>query len=135
MTHAGGRPTEYKEEYIEMVDEYLSENFDTYDDATRKLKVKLPTMEGFSTFIEVNRDTLYEWGKVHPKFSDALSEIKKEQQKRLLNMGLSGEYNSTIAKLILSSNHGMSEKTEIDQNIKGSISLTDLFDKSRNDNT
>ncbi len=31
---------------------------------------------------------------------------------RLIDMGLSGVYNSTIAKLILSSNHGMRERLD-----------------------
>jgi curved DNA-binding protein CbpA len=41
-----------------------------------------------------------------------LKKILDEQKQRLLNKGASGEYNSTIAKLILSANHGMAEKKE-----------------------
>ena len=33
--------------------------------------------------------------------------------KRLLNSGLGGQYNATIAKLVLAANHGMSDKQEI----------------------
>jgi hypothetical protein len=120
-----GRPTLYKEEYITKVDEYLelhqdeqvqvvkqsSEKYEMYDN---KLKVKLPTIEGFARFIGVNKTTLYEWESSYPEFSNALEKIRQEQQQRLINNGLSGEYNSTIAKLILSSNHGMREKSETD---------------------
>lgn len=103
------RPTEYKKEYCEKVDEYLVLCQDTFD--TNKLKVKLPTIEGFATFLDVSKKTLYNWGDENPLFLHALQKINHEQKERLFNMGLSGDYNSTIAKLILSSNHGMSEKT------------------------
>lgn len=120
-----GRPQEYKEEFIEKVTEYLNLKVDEEYQVTKysgeksegyetKLRVKLPTIEGFAKFIDVNKSSLYEWEKQFPDFSDALEKIRIEQQERLINMGLSGQYNSTIAKLILSSNHGMREKTETD---------------------
>jgi hypothetical protein len=121
----GGRPTTYKEEYIQKVDEYLEICKDEYDAIVKqsnsekgyemydnKLKVDLPTREGFSIFIDTALSTMDGWEKKHPEFSCALRKIEKEQKKRLINMGLSGEYNSTIAKLILSSNHGMTERTD-----------------------
>lgn len=63
--------------------------------------------------------TLSEWEEEYPEFSRALSKIDKEQKERLINNGLSGDYNSTIAKLILSANHGMAEKTEQDIKTNG----------------
>ena len=79
----------------------------------RVIKVKLPSIEGFSLHLGVATKTLYNWGDEHPEFLHALEKIKKEQQLRLMDKGLSGEYNSTIAKLILSANHGMREKSDI----------------------
>lgn len=113
MAHPGGRPSEYKEEYPAKAEHYLSQCEDTLTERG-KLQVKLPTIEGFSTYLGVNKSSLYEWEKKHPEFSDALDLIRKEQQQRLLNMGLSGDYNPTIAKLVLSANHNMREKTETD---------------------
>jgi len=127
-----GRPTKYDRKFIQEVDRYLEENQDEevqvvkqansekgYEMYDNKLKVKLPTIEGFALFIDVSKKTLYNWRDEHNEFLHALGKIEKEQQKRLVNMGLSGEYNSTIAKLILSSNHGMREKTETDITTKG----------------
>ena len=125
-----GRPTTYKEEYIDKVDEYLaecqdeekqvvkqsSEKYDMYDN---KLKVNLPTVEGFALWLGIPKRTLYDWKDAHEDFSHSLERIVEEQRKRLLNMGLSGDYNSTIAKLILSSNHGYTEKTATDHTTKG----------------
>jgi DNA-binding transcriptional regulator YiaG len=130
----GGRPPEYKEEYNQRVDDYLKERQDE-DKRTIKqeneekgykmfdigLKVKLPTIEGFARYIGVNKTTLYEWEKKNSVFSNSLEKIRVEQKERLLNMGLSGDYNPTIAKLILSSNHGMAEKTEQDVNVKNPV--------------
>lgn len=126
-TNKRGRPSEYKEEYINKVDEYLESRQDEdvqivkqanaekgYEMYDNKLKVRLPTIEGFARFIGVNKTSLYEWEKEHPDFSNALDKIRTEQQERLIDSGLSGDYNSTIAKLILSSNHGMREKTDTD---------------------
>jgi hypothetical protein len=109
----GGRPLEYKEQYVAMADTYLAAQQDEVSE-NGKLKVNLPTIEGFALFLGVNKTSLYEWEKLHPEFSNALNKIRTEQQQRLLNSGLSGDYNSTIAKLVLSANHGMREKTETD---------------------
>lgn len=115
-----GRPTKYKKEYIGKAQEYLAEctddEFERGEDRNvmYKIRVKLPTIEGFARFLGVNKTTLYEWSKEYPEFSNALEEIKTEQQERLINNGLNGDYNPTIAKLMLSSNHGMKEKSEQD---------------------
>lgn len=121
-----GRPTKYKEEYIDKVDEYLELHQDKelekvglksekgYEKIDYVLRVNLPTIEGFARFIGVNKTTLYEWDKKYQDFSNSLDKIRIEQQTRLINEGLAGNYNPTIAKLILSSNHGMKEKTEQD---------------------
>lgn len=119
-----GRPTKYEERFIDSVDEYLKANQDeefefhktrgnTSDSYEKKIKVRLPTIEGFALFLGVDKSTLYEWGEKYDQFSYALEKIITEQKKRLLEKGLSGDYNSTIAKLILSSNHGMSDKTDV----------------------
>lgn len=134
-----GRPSEYKEEYIGLVDEYLDSRQDEeiqvvkqansekgYEMYDNKLKVNLPTVEGFARFIGVNKTSLYEWEKKHPEFSNALDKIRTEQQQRLIDSGLSGEYNPTIAKLILSANHGMREKSDVttdDKPIEGVVIL------------
>jgi hypothetical protein len=121
-----GRPTKYLEEYNNKVDEYLELHQDKelervglksekgYEKIDYVLRVNLPTIEGFARFIGVNKTTLYEWDKKYPDFSNSLDKIRIEQQTRLINEGLAGNYNPTIAKLILSSNHGMREKTEQD---------------------
>ena len=64
-------------------------------------------------FLRVNRDTLYAWTETHTEFSDISDDIRAEQANRLISDGLSGDYNSTITKLMLAK-HGYSDKTEND---------------------
>ena len=128
--HPGGRPTKYDPIFIEKVDEYLKENQDQWtefhktrgvhsDSYERYVQVKLPTVEGFARYINVHKDTLYEWKGLYEEFSDSLDKIVEEQKRRLIDNGLAGTYNPVIAKLVLSANHGMAEKTEQDVTSKG----------------
>jgi hypothetical protein len=126
----GGRPSEYDEEkYCSLVKDYLKEARDkigqfhkTRGDKSntfqRYIKVDLPTIEKFSKFVNIPLRTIYEWSDKYPKFSQALEEIKEEQKNRLLDKGLSGDYNPLITKLILSANHNMTEKIEHSGEIK-----------------
>ena len=115
----------YKEEYVNKADGYIKlckdrnvrflkmrNNEKGYTSYETKLKVSLPTVEGFAKYLGVVRNTLYNWAKSYPKFKIALNKVVSEQKQRLIDCGLSGSYNSTIAKLILSSNHGMKERVD-----------------------
>lgn len=121
----GGRPSEFSEDYIYRAHEYLEQCKDTFNDKG-KIKVSLPTIEGFALFLGVSKVSLYEWEKGNKRFMNALSKIRDEQKKKLIDMGLSGDYNSTIAKLILSSNHGMKERSDLtsdDKQLPSSIQV------------
>lgn len=119
----GGRPTKYTKDITEKAEKYLSECIDTTEQVVtgesgkftsykEKIKVNLPTIEGLAVYLEVHRDTLYEWEKEHDDFSDIIERLRGSQIKALVNNGLSGDYNPTIAKVLLSK-HGYSEKQEI----------------------
>lgn len=57
-----GRPTKYKTEYCKQ--------------AAKLCKLDA-TDADLAEFFEVNEDTIYEWKKVHPEFSDSLKEAKE----------------------------------------------------------
>lgn len=125
-----GRPTTYQDIYVTMADKYLDTCQDTErefhktrgdksDSYDRIIDVKLPTIEGFAIFLGHHKDSLYDWAKKYPDFSDSLKKITQLQKEKLLMKGLSGDYNPVIAKLILSSNHDMNDRTETDITTKG----------------
>ena len=120
------RPTEYKEEFIGKVKEYLAlcvdevneyhktrgEKSDSYD---RLVRVRLPTIEGLAVFLGISKNTIYEWCKVHKEFSDVIDELRETQADRLVNSGLSGDYNPNIAKVLLTK-HGYREGQDLTTN-------------------
>lgn len=103
----GGRPTDYSEDLIIRVHDYLR--------TTGREQTKLPTIEGFALFLGVTKKTLYNWGEKHPQFLHALDEIMTNQAEQLINDGIYGgkEVNATIVKLLLQNNHGMREKQDV----------------------
>ena len=125
MVHPGGRPTDYSEEILEKTLEYLKGAEDEEEQQLTglsvkgtqlfktHLKVNIPTIEGLAYHLKVNRDTIYTWAKKHPEFSDIIGDLKAKQAKELISKGLSGDYNPTIAKVLLSK-HGYKESTEQD---------------------
>jgi len=130
---AGGRPTDYNQEMGTRSQDYLdscieetvqvvigqSEKFTSFKD---KVIVKLPSIEGLARYLKIHKDTIYEWEKIHQEFSDVVNAIRSEQADRLINMGLSGDYNPMVAKLLLTK-HGYADK--VDQEISGkSITVT-----------
>jgi hypothetical protein len=116
---SAGRPTTYSEEMLEKAKEYLASCEDVEIERGQgqrteyTLNVKLPTVQGLAVYLKVSRDTIYEWASKHPEFSDTIEQINAEQADKLINQGLAGNYNPTIAKLMLSSNHGMREKSDV----------------------
>jgi len=107
---AGGRPTKYTPELLAKARDYLPR--------WREFGNAIPTHIMLARHLEVSTDTIYTWAQEEDKkeFSDILLEISVAQQQELLDRGLEGTFNPTIAKLVLG-RHGYSDK--VDQNIGG----------------
>jgi hypothetical protein len=112
---AGGRPTIYNEEILKNTRKYISncEDLDEDKDNGIKAKVNLPTIEGLAYELKINKDTINEWRKDEDKkeFSVLIDELLAKQARQLVNCGLAGTYNSTIAKVLLTK-HGYREGIE-----------------------
>jgi len=130
----GGRPSEYKEEYTQKAQVYLAE-YTNLGDA-------IPTIEGFADYIDVSKKTIYNWCKeqvdtannevlrvASDEFLHAIGQIENLQGKILQNKGLLGEFNPTITKLMLSANHDMREKSDLD--VKSGGEKLNTFDESQ----
>lgn len=102
---AGGRPTDYNEEILAKANDYLTNRPD--DEVVH-------TVAGLAVHLHISRETVYDWAKQDDKkeFSDIVVEILSNQERALVNKGLKGEFNSTIAKLLLAK-HGYKEESDI----------------------
>ena len=118
MPHAGGRPSEYRPEFIKVAYDYM--------ERCGREATELPTIEGLSLEIGCDNETLLLWGKDHPEFSDALKALKAKQKSQLMNDGLYGgkEVNSPMAIFLLKANHGMIETNALDLNAKGAALIS-----------
>ncbi len=118
--HAGGRPSKYDPKFNQELDKYL--------ETTGKEQMSLPTIQGFSLWLEVDSDTLDNWAKVHKEFFGTLRRLKEIQAQQLINDGIYGgkEVNSTIVKLLLQNNHGMKERADVTSDDK-EIKLPTVF--------
>ena len=118
-----GRPTKYKDEYIEeLINFFDVESFTIVND--RPLASKFPTMARFALNIGVHVDTLHEWknkkdkkGKlVHKEFSEAFKKAKLYQEAYIYENGLSGVIDKTFgiwaAKVILGHKEPESKKPD-----------------------
>lgn len=65
---SGGRPTKYQDDYPKQA---------------RRLTLLGLTDEEMATFFEVHVDTIYEWDKVHPEFSEARARGKEHADGRV----------------------------------------------------
>ena len=97
------RPSKYTSELLEKAYDYL-ENWN-------KKGELIPTHRSLAFHLCITRQTLYAWNKDLNKyeFSDILGRIMDIQELELINKGLLGIFNPTIAKLILGK-HGYSSK-------------------------
>lgn len=98
-----GRPTKLTPELLDKAKAYVNGGY---------LKDELvPTIAGLSLCIDIRRSTVYEWSKENQEFSDIVEKVLAAQEHGLIKGALAGDYNSTIAKLMLTK-HGYSDKQE-----------------------
>lgn len=121
-----GRPTKYKPKYCQEIIKYFNiepwrEIYDiyTYKDGTTKetkrlIANDLPTLEGFATKIDVNIDTLNDWGKKHPEFLRAKEKAQALQKDILIKNSLAGLYQGNFAIFVAKNVTDMKDRTETD---------------------
>lgn len=105
------RAKEYLSKCVDEIEEYHKTRGDKSDTYDRIVRVKIPTIEGLAVHLGISRSTLYLWKESYDTFSDIIEELQQVQADRLLNNGLSGDYNPTIAKVLLTK-HGYREGIE-----------------------
>ncbi|MEK9809966.1 MAG: terminase small subunit [Candidatus Nanopelagicales bacterium] len=77
------------------------------------------SIEEFAAHLQVHRDTVYEWEKVHPAFSDALTRAREFSEafwfNRLEQLMVDRNANAPLVKLYLARRFGWSDKAKDDQ--------------------
>lgn len=108
-----GRPSIYTPELVEQARAYLTD-YAKHGDA-------FPNVAGLAVALGTHRDTLYAWARdeTKPEFSDILAKIKTRQEAVLLSKGATGEFNSVISKMLLSSKHGYHEIQSVEHSGRG----------------
>tara|TARA_R110000782_G_scaffold51434_1_gene110838 strand:- start:170 stop:562 length:393 start_codon:yes stop_codon:yes gene_type:complete len=95
-----GRPTKYTPELLAKANKYIEEN-------TRAI----PSRIGLAYFLGIANSTLDSWADKHAEFSGIVDEVTQLQYMELTDNGLSGGFNSSITKLMLTK-HGLSDKMD-----------------------
>lgn len=139
---AGGRPTEYKPEYADMLRAYFEREPMTeversgYDAEGKPCMVieqvptSFPTLAGFACMIGVHRETLLNWSAAHPEFFDAYKMAKEHQERILVENGLMGRYEKTFAIFTAKNVIGWRDKQEIEHS--GDVGISDRLSRARN---
>lgn len=105
------RPTDYKEEYCELIVEFFDQPLyivkkKEIASGGRKVVIEeevpnsMPTFERFARKLNVEHDTLRNWCKKHEKFFGAYKICKDIQKDFLIEHGTKGNYNAAFTKFL-----------------------------------
>lgn len=128
-----GRPSKYKPEYCKKIIDFFNVDFyeekvveekkEYYKDGNEKssfrkiqeIATPLRFISQFARAIGVNQDTLHEWAKKHPEFSDALKEAKELQREHLITCGLKGLFHGSFSIFSAKNMIGWRDEALVDQ--------------------
>jgi len=105
-----GRPSKYDPSVLPIVREYI-DNYSEHGDV-------IPQIAALHKILDVSVSSIYRWEENEEQFREVLDELRQAQHKVLLNGGISGDFNATITKLVLTK-HGYTDKTETELTGKG----------------
>lgn len=121
---AGGRPTEYKSEYAEMLLEYFDKKPVIRDKEGNIESVsEFPTLAGFCRTIGVWPQRLSEWGAKHEELAEAIKMAKCIQEEFLITNGMMGRYEKAFCIFACKNVIGWRDKQEITGDIDATIKM------------
>jgi hypothetical protein len=106
----GGRPTSYREEYVEAARRFFKK---AHWDEENKLW-KFPSRVWFAEHINTPLQTVKDWEKAHPEFGDAIAEGIERSKELRITFAENEKINPAFAKYVLSSAYGMTEKSAVE---------------------
>jgi hypothetical protein len=101
----GGRPTTCTDDITQAAWDYANGGWE-------KVGHAFPSVVGLCDVLNTAKSTVYDWSNTEGfEFSDILAAIKSKQELVAFNRSITGEYNATIAKLLLGK-HGYHDKQD-----------------------
>jgi hypothetical protein len=102
-----GRPTGYSDDLVEKARQYIEGDYDTI------YSHSIPSHLGLCEALSVSKTSLYKWAGEEGKeaFADILAKCNAKQHNILIAKGLNGDFNASIAKLVLGK-HGYHDRVE-----------------------
>lgn len=76
---------------------------------------RVPSRAGLCRALSIGKQSLYRWGELHEAFRMVLEQLALEKERKLINNGLIGTFNSNITKLMLAED-GYMDRSSIDIN-------------------
>lgn len=125
MKHAGGRPTKYKPELCQSIikffdiepcvikDMAITKGDGTTIEKTVKEANNLPFFSDWCWSVGITTETMNQWTKTYPEFSDAYKRAKLLQERILVTNGLQGLYAQPFAVFTAKNILGWRDKNEI----------------------
>lgn len=114
---SAGRPSKYDPKYCEMLMEHMKDGL---------------SFLSFAGVVGICFDTLYEWEKQHPEFSEAKKRgvaMSLVWDEKLLNKGTLGQqrgYNAAAHKWKMTNRYKWSDRSEVEYKTADKMSLEDL---------
>lgn len=120
-----GRPTKYREEYCEKIIQFFNRpktkilttvttGKNDYEKVEEKeVAAPLPTLSGFALSINVNMDTLNQWCKVHPEFSESYKQAKELEAEFVVENAMRNLYAQPFSIFYMKNCHGWKDKQEL----------------------
>lgn len=115
-----GRQTTYYDGVIDKVYEYIKDGYLTQNEV-------IPTMAGLAIYTGTIKSTLIVWSNEHDDLHHAIKHLKDWQESMLISGSLSERYSPMMAKLILATNHGYSDKIHTTADINVQVSDSDAM--------
>ena len=98
--------SKYKAEYADLLIRYIDE---------RLSEDKKPTLFEFMKRVDVyDRNTISRWAKEHKEFGRADEMYMEASRSVIVEKALSGAFDASFSKFLLSCDYGMKEKTQVD---------------------
>lgn len=104
-TNPVGRPTKLTDELMDKAKVYVQKDY--------LIDELIPTMQGLSLYLGVSKRVLHDWRNENDEFMHIVDDLMDLQAKNLFRGGLTGDFNASITKLLLTK-HGFSDRVEQD---------------------